>query len=271
MALFKVCRGKRENLPSNKTDGYAYFCTDGSFCVDYTDENGELQRKQLNAKEAELLEGISLSELQSDINSKVNTFDCGDIISHNASEFASANHTHDAIYQDVLKKILAECAYPVGSYYWSSVDTNPADLFGMGIWEQIKDKFIIAAGDSHTVGQQYGNQNINLEHSHSTPNHSHTYGFQVAAYVGEVAVETASWTGALAGGNGNPTGWSIARNGDEATFNSSTVAGSTKYNANRIRSTANTSSNNGGNTGNALSRVDITPLSVAAYCWHRIA
>lgn len=72
MALFKVCRGKRENLPSTKTDGYAYFCTDGSFWVDYTDENGELQRKQLNAKEAELLEGISLSELQSDINSKVN-------------------------------------------------------------------------------------------------------------------------------------------------------------------------------------------------------
>ena len=28
MALFKVNRGPKANLPSTKTDGYAYFCTD---------------------------------------------------------------------------------------------------------------------------------------------------------------------------------------------------------------------------------------------------
>ena len=54
MALFKSLRGKRENLPSVKTDGYAYFCTDdGSFFIDYKDANGNLQRKQLNAYSAE--------------------------------------------------------------------------------------------------------------------------------------------------------------------------------------------------------------------------
>lgn len=62
MALFKSLRGKRENLPSAKTDGYAYFCTDdGTFWIDYKDENSVIQRKQLNAKEAELLSGASLS------------------------------------------------------------------------------------------------------------------------------------------------------------------------------------------------------------------
>lgn len=62
MALFKSLRGKRENLPSTKTDGYAYFCIDdGTFWIDYKDENGTVQRKQLNAKEAELLAGASLS------------------------------------------------------------------------------------------------------------------------------------------------------------------------------------------------------------------
>lgn len=73
MALFKVCRGKRENLPSTKTDGYAYFCTDGSFWIDYTDENGELQRKQLNAKEAEKLTGMSISHALSSSTTEIPT------------------------------------------------------------------------------------------------------------------------------------------------------------------------------------------------------
>lgn len=64
MALFKSLRGKRENLPSTKTDGYAYFCTnDGTFWIDYKDENGVVQRKQLNAKDAETLLGASLSTI----------------------------------------------------------------------------------------------------------------------------------------------------------------------------------------------------------------
>lgn len=67
MALFKSLRGKRENLPSTKTDGYAYFCTDnGTFWIDYKDENGVVQRKQLNAKDAETLMGASLSTILND-------------------------------------------------------------------------------------------------------------------------------------------------------------------------------------------------------------
>lgn len=64
MALFKSLRGKRENLPSTKTDGYAYFCTDdGTFWIDYKDENGVVQRKQLNAKDAETLTGLPVSNV----------------------------------------------------------------------------------------------------------------------------------------------------------------------------------------------------------------
>ena len=64
MSLFKSLRGKRENLPEVKTDGYAYFCVDdGTFFIDYTDEYGVLQRKQLNAKDAETLMGASLSRV----------------------------------------------------------------------------------------------------------------------------------------------------------------------------------------------------------------
>ena len=62
MALFKSLRGKRNNLPSTKTDGYAYFCTDdGTFWIDYKDDSGVIQRKQINAKNAETLSNASLS------------------------------------------------------------------------------------------------------------------------------------------------------------------------------------------------------------------
>lgn len=42
-------------------------------------------------------------------------------------------------------------AHPVGSYYWSSEATSPATLFG-GSWTQIKDRFVLAAGDTYKVG-----------------------------------------------------------------------------------------------------------------------
>lgn len=42
-------------------------------------------------------------------------------------------------------------AYPVGSYYISSVSTSPAELFG-GTWVEVRDKMILAAGTTYTAG-----------------------------------------------------------------------------------------------------------------------
>lgn len=57
MAIFKPFRGSRVSLDAQPLhDGYAYFCIDdGTFHIDYVDADGNLQRKQLNAKEAETL------------------------------------------------------------------------------------------------------------------------------------------------------------------------------------------------------------------------
>lgn len=74
MSLFKSLRGKRENLPSTKTDGYAYFCVDdGTFWIDYKDQNGVVQRKQLNAKDAETIMGASLSTILNDSEAEIPT------------------------------------------------------------------------------------------------------------------------------------------------------------------------------------------------------
>ena len=50
MALFKISKGKSNNLPTNKVDGYCYVTTnDHKFYVDYTKDDGTLDRFALNA------------------------------------------------------------------------------------------------------------------------------------------------------------------------------------------------------------------------------
>ena len=65
MALWKPFKGTRAELNQvPKHDGYVYFCDDGTLFYDYTDENGNLLRKQINAKDAETLCGKTLEELK---------------------------------------------------------------------------------------------------------------------------------------------------------------------------------------------------------------
>ena len=66
---------------------------------------------------------------------------------------------------------LANLLYPVGSYYWSSNPTDPGTLFG-GTWEQIKDRFILAAGGSYTVGSTGGEATHTLTVD-EMPSHDH--------------------------------------------------------------------------------------------------
>lgn len=69
MALWKPFRGNRADLDSvEKHDGYVYFCIDdATLFFDYANEDGILQRKQINAKDAETLTGMSLDEIKESI------------------------------------------------------------------------------------------------------------------------------------------------------------------------------------------------------------
>lgn len=70
-------------------------------------------------------------------------------------------------------------AHPIGSLYWSSKDTNPSTLFG-GTWTPIKDKFVLAAGDTYANGATGGAATVTLttqqipSHTHTGPSHTHT-------------------------------------------------------------------------------------------------
>lgn len=62
--------------------------------------------------------------------------------------------------------------YPVGSIYLSVLATNPADLFGFGTWVQIKDKFLLSAGDTYAAGSEGGEADHTLTEG-EMPSHSH--------------------------------------------------------------------------------------------------
>ena len=63
--------------------------------------------------------------------------------------------------------------YPVGSIYLSVNPNNPSQLFG-GQWEQIKDTFLLSAGDVYTAGNSGGESTHTLTNS-ELPSHSHAY------------------------------------------------------------------------------------------------
>lgn len=89
------------------------------------------------------------------------------------------NITPDASETDqlmeALTKLKAEAAlaaHPVGSLYWTSSSDNPATTFGGGIWVQIKDKFILAAGDTYSNGTTGGEATVTLT-VNQMPSHNH--------------------------------------------------------------------------------------------------
>ena len=130
--------------------------------------------------------------------------------------------------------------YPVGSIYMSINETNPSELFG-GTWEQIKDKFLLATGDTYANGSTGGEATHTLtenempSHTHTQNAHRHTIG-SLARYV--------------ITGNGN------ASVGDG-------------YGNSQNYKTGNTTATNQ-NTGGGQAHNNMPPY-LAVYCWVRIA
>ena len=63
-------------------------------------------------------------------------------------------------------------AHPIHSLYWSSDSTSPNILFGGGTWVQIKDRFLLAAGDTYSNGSTGGSATHTL--SGTTDGHALT-------------------------------------------------------------------------------------------------
>ena len=65
--------------------------------------------------------------------------------------------------------------YPVGSIYMSVNNTNPSSLFSGTTWEQLKDRFLLGAGDSYSAGTT-GGEATHVLTVDEMPSHSHSVG-----------------------------------------------------------------------------------------------
>ena len=68
---------------------------------------------------------------------------------------------------------LLKAVYPVGAFYISATATSPRTVFGFGTWTQIKDRFILAAGDVYAAASIGGEANHTLTID-EIPAHNHS-------------------------------------------------------------------------------------------------
>ena len=188
----------------------------------------------------------------------------------NAASSAAAAATSEtkiaaAVTQAVTQAVAAAklAAHPVGSLYWSTQSTDPASLFG-GTWEQIKDRFVLAAGDSYAVGATGGEATHTLAEA-EMPAHKHyatdedpaspggnffvSWGYDGAKDWSGVRVTTKTW--------GSASGYTKEQWGEKGPDMDNQLFA---YQADRT-----TSSTGGGAAHNNM------PPYIVAYCWKRTA
>lgn len=149
---------------------------------------------------------------------------------------------------------ILDLVYPIGSLYWSKNPTNPATLFG-GTWTQIKDKFILAAGDSHAVGATGGAASVALQIEHLPP-HAHS----ATGTASTVGAHEHTWYSGRYGSSNYSTSADGAGAGQENTAHKTYGNGSHSH----------TISISIGQTGKGTAHENMPPY-VTYYCWERTA
>ena len=137
-------------------------------------------------------------------------------------------------------------AYPVGSIYMSVNSVSPATLFG-GTWEQLEDRFLLAAGATYSAGSTGGS--ATMAHTHSTGNHTLT--------VAEMPSHSHKYTDYYNVSQGS--GYKVVA------FNLASDPTGTS-----VQATGGSGAHNHGNTG-AASNDDNMPPYLAVYMWKRTA
>ena len=113
-----------------------------------------------------------------------NGTDVGISFGQMASEGGAHHHIKDVFYNGVsieyrngsttyTRSSLLDLNYPIGCIYLSVNNTNPATFLG-GTWAQIKDVFLLGAGDTYSNGATGGEATHTLTID-EMPAHTHEY------------------------------------------------------------------------------------------------
>lgn len=154
---------------------------------------------------------------------------------------------------------LINMVYPIGSIYMSVSSTSPATLFG-GTWVQLKDRFLLGAGDTYTNGSTGGSASLQA-HSHTIPSLSGTAASSTHTHT--VTTKTTSY------GAGSQTAWRcLSWPGTNADFsqtvytNNGTADGGHTH---TVTTTASTTGSTGDGTAGNM------PPYLTVYMWKRTA
>ena len=137
--------------------------------------------------------------------------------------------------------------YPVGAIYISAVSTSPASLFG-GTWEQLKDRFLLGAGDSYDAGSIGGEATHALTVAEIAKHYHNSYVLYDQNGYGFDSIPYEFYLKATKGDGWGTTG--------------PTAAELTNKNTRRIRNTSETGQNAAHNN---------MPPYLAVYMWKRVS
>ena len=161
-----------------------------------------------------------------------------DILDAKAKTLESTESGELSVSVALVESMLLERSkreHPVGSYYTSDKDTEPAEIFGFGTWERVKGVVLLGADeDSYPAGSEGGEAEHTLT-VEEMPSHSHQYNRLPQAFAN--------------------TDFS---KDDQANFNSS------------VRASSNTEFMQTWDTGGNQPHNNMMPYH-AAYCWRRTA
>lgn len=113
-----------------------------------------------------------------------------------AEKNASTRYSNSTQNYSETMAAVARVVYPVGSIYMSVNGTNPGTLFG-GAWEQLQNRFLLAAGSSYAAGSTGGEATHTLT-TNEMPAHTHKSGNNAGHYAfggGSTATGPASGSG----------------------------------------------------------------------------
>lgn len=99
---------------------------------------------------------------------------------------------------------VASSIYPVGSIYLSISEVDPAALFG-GVWERLKDMFLLAGGEVYAPGSTGGEADVVLT-TEQLPSHEHE-----GLYYGKYLIGVDAGTGGYTLTRGTETGSSTTK------------------------------------------------------------
>lgn len=162
------------------------------------------------------------------------------------------------VYGKLLKQLILDSTYPVGSIYMSGNSTSPATLFG-GTWSQLENRFLLGAGSSYTAGNTGGAATVTLTTT-QIPSHTHTFTGSSATTSSDSHTHTVPNTRGDNSGSGNKCeSWS------SASASGRTVTTSSDSHTHTVTAKGTNSSTGGGGSHNNM------PPYLVVYMWKRTA